>query len=399
MGEGSTVRKPWPRRAATAVGLWLATLVLLLGAASAAQAHNLPYALVDLRIAPGGKLDIALRCHLTPLIQGLPQGAPDDAAVARLTAMSDAEIAARSDEVAGRIRGMLSLRADGRLVDVAVRMPTPAQIRAEALTPRLSPTPSEPIAITAQAPAGTAVVDIALPPSLGPAVLSTRYPDGTTTTAPIPDGQRSPDLRLAGPDPVLDQVDAVLRFVRLGFGHILPGGLDHILFVVALAMGAPRLGPLVKLATTFTLAHSLTLSLAALGMVSAPAAIVEPAITLSIAVAAALSFRASSTDVGWVRLGVVFGFGLLHGLGFAGALAETGLPRGAELTALAAFNVGIELAQIAVIALVLAALRLAAPLARDPLLISRPVTACVAVAGLLWTAQRLVLEFAPATLG
>ncbi|MBL8556567.1 MAG: HupE/UreJ family protein [Phenylobacterium sp.] len=380
-------------------GAWLSAALLLVVAAAPAQAHNLPYALVDLRIGPGGKLDIALRCHLTPLVQGLPQGASDDAVAARLMAMSDTEIAARSAEVAGQIRAMLSLRADGRLIDVAVRMPTPGQIRAEAATPRLSPMPSEPIAITAQAPAGTTVVDIALPPSLGPAVLSTRYPDGTTTTAPIPDGQRSPDLRLAGPSPVLDHLDAVLRFVRLGFGHILPGGLDHILFVVALAIGAPRLGPLVKLATAFTLAHSLTLSLAALGFVSAPASLVEPAITLSIAVAAILSFRAASGDVGWVRLGVVFGFGLLHGLGFAGALAETGLPRGAELTALAAFNVGIELAQIAVIVLVLAALRLATLLTRDPLLISRPVTACVAVAGLLWTAQRLVLEFAPATFG
>jgi hypothetical protein len=386
------------RRLTAVVGAWALAALLLVFAAAPANAHNLPYALVDLRIDAAGKLDIALRCHLTPLIQGLPQGAPDEAAIARLNAMSDAEIAARSAEVAAQIRELLSLRADGRLIDVVVRMPTPAQIRAEALTPRLSPTPSAPIAIVAQAPAGSAVVDIALPPSLGPAVLSTLYPDGTTTTAPIPDGQRSPDLRLAGPNPLLDHLDAMLRFARLGFGHILPGGLDHILFVVALAMGAPRLGPLVKLATTFTVAHSLTLSLAALGLVSAPAAIVEPAITLSIAVAAALSFRAATTDVGWIRLGVVFGFGLLHGLGFAGALAETGLPRGAELAALAAFNVGIELAQIAVIALVLAALRLARPLARDPLLISRPVTACVAVAGLVWTAQRLVLEFAPATL-
>lgn len=388
------------RRFMTALRLGVAALVVMLVALTggrAAQAHNLPYALADIRIGAAGEVQVALRVHLTPMILGAPQGAPDEAAVARVMALSDAEIAARSAVIEQQLLALLTLRADGRVLDnLTVRFPTPAEVRTEALTPPDSPQPSAPIAVAVRMPTGAKAVDIALPPSLGPAVVSVRYADGQTVTLPLTDGRQSPAFRLAGPNTVLDQADAVLRFVVLGFGHILPGGLDHILFVVALVMGAPRFWPLVKLATSFTVAHSITLSLAALGLVSVPGAIVEPAIALSIAVAALLSLRATET-VGWGRLALVFGFGLLHGLGFAGVLQETGLPRGAEIAALAAFNIGIELAQLAVIALVLVALRLATRLTRDPNLIARPITIGVALIGVFWTVQRIVLEFAPSS--
>lgn len=373
-----------------------AVLALLLAlVAHAAVAHNLPYALVDVQITSAGGAQLALRCHLTPLLLGLPQGAPDDAAAARLLSMSDAGIATRSAKAAAGIRGLLSVRADGSLLDeVAVRLPSPAAIRAEAAAPRPSPAPSAPILIDVNLPTGAKSIDVALPPSLGPAVVSVRYPDGRTITTPVADGARSPAIRLAGPNAALDKVEAVVRFLGLGFQHILPGGLDHILFVVALTLGAPRLWPVVKLATTFTAAHSITLSLAALGLVSAPPSLVEPAITLSIAAAALLSLVSPRQEVGVVRLAVVFGFGLLHGLGFASALQETGLPRGAELPALAAFNLGIELAQIAVIVAALATLRLVVRVARNPLVVSRGATACVAIAGLVWTIGRLAAQFA-----
>ena len=132
--------------------------------------------------------------------------------------------------------------------------------------------------------------------------------------------------------------------------HILPYGLDHVLFVAGLALLSPRLGPLLAQVTAFTLAHTLTLVLASYGVVSLPSRVVEPLIALSIAyvgVENVLSPRLRAS-----RLVLVFAFGLLHGLGFAGVLSEMGLPDRHRLIALLAFNVGVELGQLAVIALV-----------------------------------------------
>lgn len=381
------------------LALAVLAVLLTLMAGRGGQAHDLPHALAEVRIAPGGTLDVALRVHLTPMILGAPQAAPDEAAAGRLAALSDAEIAARGAAVERQLAEMLTLRADRRVIeDLTISFPSPADVRAEALTPRGSPQPSAPIRIAARTPPGTVAIDIALPPSLGPAFVSVRYPDGRTVTAPLTDGQQSPAFRLAGPRPWLDAAQEALRFLRLGFGHIVPGGPDHLLFIIALAMGAPRFGPLARLVTTFTVAHSITLSLAALGFVAAPAALVEPAITLSIALAALMSLRGPEA-VGWGRLALVFGFGLLHGLGFAAALRDAGLPRGSEVAALAAFNIGVEVAQLAVIATVVVALRLAARVSLDPQRLRRPVALSAALIGVVWTAHRIVIEFGPAAPG
>ncbi len=137
-------------------------------------------------------------------------------------------------------------------------------------------------------------------------------------------------------------------YIPVGFDHIIPKGLDHILFVIGLFLLATRLPPLLWQVTTFTLAHSVTLALAALGLVTISPAIVEPLIAASIVFIAVENML---TDrLGRFRLLTVFVFGLLHGLGFAGVLAEFGLPKGQFVSGLIGFNVGVELGQIAVIA-------------------------------------------------
>ncbi len=159
--------------------------------------------------------------------------------------------------------------------------------------------------------------------------------------------------------------ETLRRFLALGVTHILPFGLDHVLFVAGLALLSPRLGPLLAQVTAFTLAHTLTLALSSYGVVSLPSRLVEPLIALSIVyvgVENAVSPRLRPS-----RLVLVFAFGLLHGLGFAGVLAEMGLPDRHHLLALLAFNVGVELGQLAVIALVAGALALwAASRGRPP---------------------------------
>ena len=134
----------------------------------------------------------------------------------------------------------------------------------------------------------------------------------------------------------------------VGFVHIVPKGLDHILFVLGLFFLSVRLGPLLWQISAFTVAHSITLALAAFGYVSVPAAIVEPVIAASI-VFVALENLFTQGLSRW-RPFVVFGFGLLHGLGFASVLGEFGLPEGAFVPALIGFNLGVEGGQVFVVA-------------------------------------------------
>ncbi|MEO0616685.1 MAG: HupE/UreJ family protein [Pseudomonadota bacterium] len=143
-------------------------------------------------------------------------------------------------------------------------------------------------------------------------------------------------------------------YTRIGVDHILPGGLDHILFVMALVLTSTRLRPLVIQVTTFTLAHTVTLGLAGAGVISPPAGIVEPLIAASIAVVAIENVWVR--DMPRWRPVVVFAFGLLHGLGFAGFFGELGLPPGQFWSALIGFNVGVEIGQIAIVLVTLAVL-------------------------------------------
>ena len=176
-------------------------------------------------------------------------------------------------------------------------------------------------------------------------------------------------------------------YFMLGVEHIL-SGFDHLLFVLCLVLLAPHWVALLKNITAFTLAHSLTLALAALGLVHVPQAPIEATIALSILFLARELARPESIN-GWARQrtwAVAFAFGLLHGFGFAGALSEVGLPAGEVPQALLLFNLGVEAGQLTFIAVAFPALGL---LARWPLLQRRwlaplPVYAIGSVAGMWW---------------
>ena len=142
------------------------------------------------------------------------------------------------------------------------------------------------------------------------------------------------------------------RYLVTGIEHIFLG-YDHIAFLVAIVLWARRLLPVIKIVTAFTLAHSITLSLAALQIVVIPSTIVEPAIAASIVFVAVENFFSRDIDGRWR---VTFAFGLIHGFGFAGALQEFGLPANAVVPALAAFNIGVEIGQVAIVSIVVPAL-------------------------------------------
>lgn len=137
-------------------------------------------------------------------------------------------------------------------------------------------------------------------------------------------------------------------YIKLGYQHILPLGLDHILFVLSLFLLNPKLKSILWQATAFTVAHTVTLGLSMYDLIKPPSNIVEPLIALSILYVALENIF--STKLKASRIGVVFLFGLIHGMGFASALGELGLPQTSYLTSLLMFNLGVELGQISVIA-------------------------------------------------
>ncbi|MDO8368895.1 MAG: HupE/UreJ family protein [Saprospiraceae bacterium] len=145
----------------------------------------------------------------------------------------------------------------------------------------------------------------------------------------------------------LSPTDVSWVYLKLGFEHIVPLGVDHILFVLSIFFLSNRLRTIIWQATTFTLAHSITLGLAMYGYIEPLPAVVEPIIALSIFFVAVENILVGELKPS--RLGIVFLFGLVHGMGFAGALSEQGLPPSSYLSALLSFNVGVELGQLAVI--------------------------------------------------
>lgn len=175
-------------------------------------------------------------------------------------------------------------------------------------------------------------------------------------------------------------------YLKLGFEHILPKGLDHILFVVGLFLLGSRWRPLLWQVTAFTVAHSVTLALSMHGVVELSPRIVEPLIAASIAYVALENIVTARLH--WWRPVVVFGFGLLHGLGFAGVLTELGLPRTEFVPALIAFNVGVEFGQLAVIALAFAILGWFRDSKRYRPVIVIPLSAAIAALGLYWAVER-----------
>ncbi len=180
-------------------------------------------------------------------------------------------------------------------------------------------------------------------------------------------------------------------YIKIGVQHILPGGLDHILFVLALFFSTSRLRPLLIQISAFTVAHTATLALVASGALSPPANVVEPLIAATIAFVA-LENIVFKNMTRW-RPFVVFGFGLIHGMGFAGFFGSLGLPEGQFWSALIGFNIGVEIGQLSVI---LAAFLIFLPIRRwisdtgFRHFCAWPASGLIGLTGLYWTVERLL---------
>lgn len=187
--------------------------------------------------------------------------------------------------------------------------------------------------------------------------------------------------------PALPRV--ALQYLRLGYTHILPRGTDHILFVLGIFLLSRKWKSVLAQVTAFTVAHTITLGLTIYGIVSLRPAVVEPLIALSIVYVAVENVFTSELNP-W-RVALVFGFGLIHGMGFAGVLARLGLPRSQFLPALICFNVGVELGQLSVILASFLAVGLAfrgRVWYRQRVVV--PLSLAIAGVGLYWAVERAV---------
>ena len=181
---------------------------------------------------------------------------------------------------------------------------------------------------------------------------------------------------------------AAWLYFLLGFKHIIPLGLDHILFVLSLFLLSPKLKPILLQSVAFTLAHSVTLGLAIYGVIHPAPDIVEPIIALSILYVALENIF--SPELKASRIIVVFMFGLIHGMGFAGVLHDLGLPEKSYFTSLVMFNIGVEAGQVTII---LAAYFLIAKWFSNPVTYRKyvviPLSVVIALIALFWTIQRV----------
>ena len=182
--------------------------------------------------------------------------------------------------------------------------------------------------------------------------------------------------------------DVVWFYFKMGVSHIVPLGYDHILFVISLCLLNTKLRTILWQATAFTVAHTITLALSMKGIVKLPAEVVEPLIALSIMFVAVENILLSELKA-W-RIAIVFLFGLVHGMGFASALNEIGLPRNKFFTSIFSFNVGVEIGQISIITLVF--LLIIIPFGNKPWYKKRlvyPLSAIIALIAGYWTVQRI----------
>jgi hydrogenase/urease accessory protein HupE len=199
-----------------------------------------------------------------------------------------------------------------------------------------------------------------------------------------------PSMEFGGTSQKVTPLDVIKQFVSLGAMHIFTGP-DHILFIFGLILLGGGLKALLKTVTAFTLAHSITLTIAATGLWTPPSRFVEPLIALSIVAVAIENLRKQRGTRDWRPL-IAFGFGLIHGFGFAGGLVEAGLPHGMIGWALGSFNIGVECAQASI---VVATVPLLTILARTKPKISYRVilagSLVLALAGAFWFVDRVRL--------
>lgn len=301
-------------------------LLLLCGLlARGAMAHEIRPAIASANFSPDGRYEILVNANMEALVAGVgPQhkdtdDSPSAAAYNQLRALPPQELAARIRQFSAQWLAGIEVEFDGKRTQPGITNIDVPPVGDTALA-RLTV-----VRLTGEVPPGARTFRWRYAAEFGSSVIRVKRAGSDDIVASwLKDGKISDAIPLAGAA-AKSSADIFFEYVTLGFSHIVPQGLDHILFVLGLYLLSAQLKPLLVQVTAFTIAHSITLALGLYGVVTISPAIVEPLIAASIVYVAVENILTGNLHP-W-RPFVVFGFGLLHGLGFAGVLHEIGLPR------------------------------------------------------------------------
>lgn len=328
--------------------LLLATLAAFFISLSPLRAHEATPSIIDMALN-GSEITLSINTNLEAIIAGVADELNTQNAQAgeeeylRLRETAPEELSEAYAALRPSFDPTLKLSIDGAPVElryVEHSIPPvgdPAIARISTLT------------YSATLPAASGTMTWEFPADYGDSVLRVSLPD--TVDPVIADYVASGATATVDLDNIAPQTtgEVVWDYIVAGFDHIIPKGLDHILFVIGLFLLSAHLRPLLMQVTMFTLAHTITLALGAMGWVNVPGSIVEPLIAASIVFVAVENIFTEKLTA-W-RPFLIFGFGLLHGLGFASVLGDFGLPTAQFIPALIAFNIGVEIGQLTVIAI------------------------------------------------
>ena len=310
-------------------------------------------ALVEITAKRGGEVSIEVRASIEAMLVGIngqyknTQEAPQAEAYDALRALSADELAARFEPFKSRVLEQVWLTVDGSHVALSlgeISIPGPGYTK----VPR-----SSVIRLKGSIDRSATVLKWYYPAAFGDNAVRVRQVNEQQEKWHWSDWQWIRNDEASKPFSLIEvfhkqpTLEVVLSYIEIGFAHIIPKGMDHILFILGIFLFSIRLRPLFWQVTMFTIAHTITLGLSMNGVISLPVNIVEPLIALSIAYVGVENLFARHLHNS--RLLLVFAFGLLHGLGFASVLADFGMPDDAFAVALIAFNVGVELGQLVII--------------------------------------------------
>jgi len=365
------------------------SMICLVTFTGALHSHEIRPAIADVTLgADRVEMDITLRAE--PLIAGIDlQGLQDtnDAPEAErhdaLRALSDAELIELLRQAWPDLSQQITVQAgDARPVfeidEATVEDPGDLELPRDTVLKLSAPLPDD-----------GSDVQIGWDAAFGPIIIRQSGDGEEAYSGYLENGDLSAPLPRIG---TAEQSgwQVFVDYIAVGFDHIIPKGLDHILFVLGLFFLSLQMRPLIAQITVFTIAHTITLALASLKIITVSGAIVEPLIAASIVYVAVENIF--TNKIRWWRPIVIFVFGLLHGLGFASVLDEFGLAQGQFLAGLIGFNIGVEVGQLAVVGL--AFLAVGYWFGQKPWYRSRisiPASIVIAAIGAYWAIERTLL--------
>jgi hypothetical protein len=372
---------------------WLLAILLIVGTLNA-HADVVKPALIEISVFSEGRYRVEIRASIEALLTGInaqyqdTTQAPTAEEYDHLRVMEAPDLMREFEPFRQRMLDAIELRFDDDLAASTignVDIPVPGYTK----VPRISV-----IVLEGQVPDGAKSLSFYYPAAFGDSAVRVRQVDEVNQQWHwsgwqwIREDRPSDGFSLTEVFSPPTTWDIVVEYVTAGFDHIVPRGLDHILFVFGLFLFSMRMRPLLWQVTMFTIAHSITLALAMTELLILPARVVEPLVALSIAYVGIENLWHRKLHKS--RLLLVFSFGLLHGLGFASMLSDFGMPDDAFVTALIAFNVGVEFGQLAV--LLTAFLTVGLWFGNKPYyraLVVVPGSLLISIIGLYWAWQRL----------